>query len=34
VVRALPGARVAPHPGPAGWGAMVLDWLARTSAWR
>ena len=27
LVAALPGARRAPHPGPAGWNAAVLEWL-------
>jgi predicted mannosyl-3-phosphoglycerate phosphatase (HAD superfamily) len=29
LVTALPHARVAPAPGPAGWNEVVLDWLLR-----
>ena len=31
LVAALPHARVAPAPGPAGWNEVVLDWLSRGS---
>jgi mannosyl-3-phosphoglycerate phosphatase len=32
LVAALPTARRAPHPGPAGWNAAVLDWLGQGGA--
>lgn len=31
LVAAVPHARVAPHVGPAGWNAIVLDWLEQTA---